>query len=85
MIAWLTWLFRAKVEAPPLPPPGNPRQELRQLKLRRRALCDSLSSLRAYGFDAVAGDDELALKTLDRKILALQLKLGSEGGEPLNP
>jgi hypothetical protein len=53
--------------------------------VRRRALCDSLSSLRAYGFDAVAGDDELALKTLDRKILALQLKLGSEGGEALNP
>ena len=84
MIAWLAWLFKPKAEVPPLPL-GNPRQELRQLKLRRRALCDSLSSLHAYGFDAVAGDDEFALKTLDRKILALQLKLGSEGGEPLNP
>jgi hypothetical protein len=80
MIAWLSWLFEPKVEAEP----PTRREELRQLKLRRRALLDSLSSLRAYGFDAAAGDDEQALKALDRRILTLQLKRGSEGGEPVH-
>jgi hypothetical protein len=79
MIAWLSWLFEPKVEAEP----PTRREELRQLKLRRRALLDSLSSLRAYGFDAAAGDEQ-ALKALDRKILTLQLKRGSEGGEPVH-
>jgi len=72
MIAWLSWLFEPKVVAEP----ATPREELRELKLRRRALLDSLSSLRAYGFDAAAGDDEQALKAIDRKILTLQLKPG---------
>ena len=70
MIAWLSWLFEPKVEAAP----PTPREELRELKLRRRALLDSMSSLRAYGFDAAAGDDEQALKAIDRRILTLQLK-----------
>lgn len=80
MVAWLSWLFEPPVEVGS----PTPRAELRELKLRRRALLDSLSSLRAYGFDSMASDDEAALKMLDRKILALQLKLGSEGGETLN-
>jgi hypothetical protein len=80
MVTWLSWLFEPPVE---VAPPSS-REELRELKLRRRALLDSLSSLRAYGFDSVASDDEAALKMLDRKILALQLKRGSEGGETLN-
>jgi hypothetical protein len=82
MITWLSWLFKAPVEAVR---PADPRDELRELKLRRRELSDSLPSLRAFGFDAVAGDDEQALKALDRRILALQLKLGSGAGDPLIP
>ncbi|HZE97553.1 MAG TPA: hypothetical protein VE981_11045 [Planctomycetota bacterium] len=76
MITWLSRLFRPSPEAPPT----DSRELLRVLRLRRRELHDSLTSLRAYGYDSIAGDDEAALKTLDRKILALQLKLGS-GGE----
>jgi len=77
MITWLSWLFKAPVAALPI----EPREELRALKIRRRELFGALSSLRAYGFDDAAGDDEQTLKALDRKILTLQLKLGSEGGE----
>jgi hypothetical protein len=50
--------------------------ELRTLRIRRRQLINNIGSLRAYGFDTLAKDDEQALKSLDRKILALQVKSG---------
>jgi len=81
MISWLSWLFKAPV----VTIPADPREELRSLKIRRRELFGTLSSLRAFGFDDAAGDDEQTLKALDRKILTLQLKLGSEGGDSQLP
>ena len=79
MVAWLSWLFDPKsgVDQPDLPA----HDELRALRIRRRQLINNIGSLRAYGFDTLAKDDELALKSLDRKILALQLK----AGEPDSP
>lgn len=79
MIAWLSWLFRQAPERPPL----DPREELRHLKKRRHSLMQSLSSLREYGFDSIAHDDEATLKALERRIFALQLKLGADGGDAL--
>jgi hypothetical protein len=76
MTGWLSWWLKQKPEAAPL----SAREELRALKLRRRALLDSRSAFLAYGFDV--GEDERALKTLDRRILALQLRRGSKGGAP---
>ena len=79
MVAWLSWLFDPKpgVDQPELPA----QDDLRALRIRRRQLINNIGSLRAYGFDMLAKDDKLALKSLDRKILALQLK----AGEPDSP
>jgi hypothetical protein len=68
MVAWLSRLFEAG--DPPAP------DDLRTLKARRRQLINSIGSLRAYGFDTIAREDEAALKSIDRKICALQLKSG---------
>lgn len=73
MVAWLSWLFEAKAGDQPFP---TAKDELRALRVRRRRLIDSIGSLRAFGFDRLAQDDEAALRSLDRKILALQLKSG---------
>lgn len=78
MIAWLSSLFKAPVEAVVA---VDPREQLRTLKLRRRELFGLISTRRAYGFDNVDGDDEQTLKSLDRRISALQLKLDSQGGD----
>ena len=78
MVAWLTWLFEAK--------PGTDQpalcahDELRELRIRRRQLINNIGSLKAYGFDSLAQDDESELKFIDRKIRALQVKCG----EPLD-
>ena len=74
MVAWLSWLFdpRSCGDQPEL----TAHDELRSLRIRRRQLINNIGSLRAYGFDTLAKDDELALKSLDRKIFALQLKSG---------
>lgn len=78
MISWLSWLFKTPLEAVRF---VDPREELRSLKIRRRELFGMMSTRREFGFDTVAGDDEQTLKALDRRILALQLKLGSAGGD----
>jgi hypothetical protein len=75
MIGWLTWLF----EPAPESVPSDPREELLVLKRRRRAILESLSALRAHGFDSVAEDDEHALRAVDRRISVLQLKLDTAG------
>lgn len=77
MISWLSWLFKTPVDAFRA---ADPREELRSLKIRRRELFGMMSTRREFGFDNVAGDDEQTLKAIDRRILALQLKLGSDGG-----
>jgi len=74
MIGWLSWLFDPKTGADEPAPTAH--EELRALRIRRRRLINNLCYLRAYGFDTLAQDDEAALKTLDRKILALQVKSG---------
>jgi hypothetical protein len=74
MIGWLSWLFDPKTGGDEPAPTAH--EELRALRIRRRQLINNLCSLRAYGFDTLAQDDEAAIKTLDRKILALQLKSG---------
>ena len=76
MVAWLSWLFepRPGVDAP-VP---TAQDELRALRIRRRLLINNMCSLRAYGFDTLAQDNEAALKSLDRKILALQVKTGDD-------
>jgi len=75
MVAWLSWLFDPNSGGDqPETAPG--RDDLRELRIRRRQLINNIGSLRAYGFDTLAKDDEQALKSLDRKILALQLKSG---------
>jgi hypothetical protein len=74
MIAWLSWLFDPKTGGDE--PAASAQEELRALRIRRRQLINNLCSLRAYGFDTLAQDDEAAVKTLERKILALQLKAG---------
>jgi hypothetical protein len=74
MIGWLSWLFDPKTGGDE--PAPTAQEELRALRIRRRQLINNLCSLRAYGFDTLAQDDEAALKTLDRKILALQVKSG---------
>lgn len=75
MVAWFSRLFesRAGVDQPA----PTTLEELRALRVRRRQLLNNLCSLRAFGFDTIAQDDEAALKSLDRKILALQLKAGA--------
>ena len=75
MVAWLTWLFDARSGGDQ--PDPAPQDELRALRIRRRQLINNIGSLRAYGFDTIAKDDEAALKSLDRKILALQVKTGA--------
>ena len=79
MIGWLTWLFRPAPERIS----DDPREELRQLKRKRQDLLESLSSLREYGFDSIAEDDELVLKAVERRISALQLRPDSGGRNPL--
>jgi hypothetical protein len=78
-MAWLSWLFRPVPERTP----EDPREELRLLKRRRQALLESLASFRAFGFDSIAADDEQALKAVDRRILALQLKVDTSDGRAL--
>ncbi len=74
MIGWLSWLFDPMTGGDqPLP---SAREELRALRIQRRQLLNNLCSLRAYGFDTIAQDHEAALKSLDRKIPAPQLKSG---------
>lgn len=82
MVAWLSWLFEAKPGADqtalcahPLDP-ARGRDELRELRIRRRQLINTIGSLKAYGFDSLAQDDEAELKFIERKILALQVKCG---------
>lgn len=72
MVAWLSWLFDSN---PGADEPAA-QDELLALRIRRRRLINNIDSLRAYGFDTLAQDDEAALKSLDRRILALQLKPG---------
>ena len=74
MVAWLSWLFDPKTGGDE--PAATTHEELRALRIRRRQLINNLCSLRAYGFDTLALDDEAALKSIDKKILALQLKSG---------
>ena len=76
MVAWLSWLFdpAAGVDAPA----PDPVDELRRLRMQRRLLINNACSLRAYGFDTIAQDDEAELRAIDRKILALQLKSAPE-------
>jgi len=74
MVAWFSWLFDPKSGGDQ--PELTAQDELRSLRIRRRQLINNIGSLRAYGFDTIAKDDEAALKSLDRKILALQLKSG---------
>ena len=74
MVAWLSWLFDPKSGGDQ--PELTAHDELRSLRIRRRQLINNIGSLRAYGFDTLAKDDEVALKSLDRKIFALQLKSG---------
>ena len=76
MVAWLSWLFEPKSGGDQPAPAAQ--DELRELRIRRRQLINNIGSLRAYGFDTLAQDDEQALKSLDRKILALQVKSGVE-------
>lgn len=79
MMAWLSWLLKPAPERTP----ENPREELQFLKKRRQAILESLASLRAFGFDSSAADDEHALKAVERRIFALQLKLDTGGGNTL--
>ena len=74
MVAWLSWLFDAKSGGDQ--PALTTQDGLRELRIRRRQLVNNIGSLRAYGFDTLAKDDEQALKSLDRRILALQVKAG---------
>jgi hypothetical protein len=85
MIAWLSWLFDPKTGGDQ--PAATAQDELRALRIRRRQLINNLCSLRAYGFDTIAQDDEAALKSLEKKILALQLKAGLSDGDdaPADP
>ena len=77
MAPWLSWLFEPEGAEGPEGP--NLRQELRLLRRRRRELFNDLSSLRAFGFDTLASEDEAALRSLDRRIQALQRRKGSSG------
>ncbi len=79
MIGWLTSLFRPAPERVC----QDPREELRRLKMKRQDLMESSSSLRAYGFDSIAEDDEQALKAVERRITSLQLRLDSDDGGAL--
>jgi len=74
MIGWLTSLFRPAPERVC----EDPREELLHLKRKRQALLESLSSLRAYGFDSIAEDDEQDLKAVERRIYALQFRLDAD-------
>ena len=74
MVAWLTWLFEEKPGVDQ--PAPSAQEELRALRVRRRQLINNIGSLKAYGFDSIARDDEAELRSLDRKIFALQLKVG---------
>jgi hypothetical protein len=76
MVAWLSWLFDPTSGGDQPAPAAQ--DELRELRIRRRQLINNIGSLRAYGFDTLAKDDEQALKSLDRKILALQVKIGDD-------
>ena len=74
MVAWLSWLFETKPGVDQPAPSAH--DELRALRIQRRQLINNIGSLKAYGFDSIAKDDEAELKSLDRKIFALQLKSG---------
>lgn len=73
MVAWLSWLFDPPAVGPDDPARG-PLDELRRLRRRRRRILNNARALRDHGFDTVAQDGEAELKSLDRKILALQRK-----------
>jgi hypothetical protein len=74
MVAWLSWL----IEKPGADQPAlSAHEALRELRIRRRELINTIGSLKAYGFDSNAKEDEAELKSLDRKIFALQLKTGA--------
>jgi hypothetical protein len=79
MMAWLSWLLRPAPERIP----ADLHEELQILKRRRQALLESLASLRAFGFDSIADDDEQTLKAVDRRISNLQLKQDTAGGKAL--
>jgi hypothetical protein len=83
MVAWLSWLFEQRPGGDA--PAPTALEELRALRVQRRRLINNLCSLRAYGFDTIARDDEAALKSLDKKILALQLKAGVTDDEDSAP
>ncbi len=71
-----TWWSRLFDPKPGADQPSEAPDELSVLKARRRELLDYVSSLKAHGFDSLAVEDEAALRKLDQKILALQLKTG---------
>ncbi|MBI3858074.1 MAG: hypothetical protein HY293_20530 [Planctomycetes bacterium] len=74
MVAWFSWLFHDKPGGDQ--PEATAQDELRALRIRRRQLINNIGSLRAFGFDTIAQDDEAALKSLEKKIQTLQLKTG---------
>ena len=74
MVAWLSWLIEKPGTDQPAP---SSHDALRELRIRRRQLINNIGSLKAYGFDSIAKEDEAELKSLDRKIFALQLKTGA--------
>lgn len=82
MMAWLSWLFDPMSGGDQPTPTAH--EELRELRVRRRRLVNNIGSLRAYGFDTLAKDDEATLRSLDRKILAHQRK-GAAADESDNP
>ena len=80
MMTLLSWLFdrkrdgdRSETSVP---------EDLRTLRARRRRIVNKLCSLREYGFDTLAQDDEAALRSLEKKILALQAKSGGPDDTP---
>lgn len=80
MVAWLSWL----IEKPGADQPAlSAHEALRELRIRRRELINNIDSLKAYGFDSTAKEEEAELKSLDRKIFALQLK-GGVSDDPLD-
>lgn len=80
MMTLLSWLFDRKTDGDR--PETSVREDLRTLRARRRRIVNKLCSLRAYGFDTLAQDDEPMLRALEKKILALQAKGGVPDDNP---